>query len=201
MTASAAVQSPIETEAGFGVRLGEKLRLRRKAMGKTLQQVAEETDLSVSFVSQVERGLSVPSLSSFYKLAKALNAPMEEVLDLSMAKVPVTRKGDREAFVLGEPAVKYEKLSPGFPGAKINVIMMHRPAGATTEVMSHEGEEFIYILKGEVLYELDDEQYRLKEGDAIHYQAERPHRCAAVGPEDAIELWVGTVPLFEMNKD
>ena len=184
----------------FGAQLGEKLRQRRKVVGKTLQQVAKETGLSVSFVSQVERGQSTPSLTSFYKLAKALDASMEALLELAVEWVPITRGAERQVFNLGDSNRTYEHLSPGFPGAAINAVMVHRPPNSVSELFSHEGEEFVYLLKGEVLYELDDEKYRLVAGDTIHFKSERHHRSEVLSADGAIELWIGTLPLYEREE-
>lgn len=176
--------------------LGDKIRKRRREIDKTLGQVAKETDLSIGFLSQVERGVSTPSLSSLCNIAAALGVSIDAFVKSPSHSGVVTRVGERETFSLGDVQRTYELLGRGFPGAKLNACLVHRPPGQVTEVMHNAGEEFVFILEGEVLYEIDGEQHLLGKGDSIHFQSDRPHRSSTVGDATVIELWVGTLPLF-----
>jgi quercetin dioxygenase-like cupin family protein len=62
--------------------------------------------------------------------------------------------------------------------------------------MSHEGEDFVYLAAGKMLYEVDGIAYELKAGDTLHFDSRKPHRGTNTGPDTAIELWVGTMRLF-----
>ena len=62
--------------------------------------------------------------------------------------------------------------------------------------MRHEGEEFVYLVSGEMLYEVDGVKYDLKAGDTLHFDSRKPHQGTNVGRDTAIELWVGTMRLF-----
>ena len=83
-----------------GENLGARLRARRKAIGKTMQQVADEASLTIGFISQIERGISTPSLASLYNVAKALDASV----DMFVSRVPtrhhavVTHAGERQTY-------------------------------------------------------------------------------------------------------
>ena len=68
--------------------LGSKLRAVRRSRGKTMQQIASEAGLSVGFVSQVERGIAVPSIASLRKLAAALEQPVGNFLEVSSTELP-----------------------------------------------------------------------------------------------------------------
>lgn len=178
--------------------LGQRLRARRKAIGKTLQQVATESALTVGFISQIERGISTPSLASLYTVAKAL----ETTVDHFVSKVParthsvVSHSGQRQTYKIGGTARFYEFLERGFPEAKLNACLAHVPPGHVSEVMSHEGEEFVYLVCGTMRYEVDGVPYLLGPGDTLHFESRKPHRGDNVGPDTAIELWVGTMRLF-----
>lgn len=176
--------------------LGQKIRKRRRAIDKTLQQVAEEVSLSIGFLSQIERGVSTPSLSSLCNIAEALGTTIDTFVKPPRHPGVVTRRGEREIFSLGDAKRTYELMGRGFPGAKLNACLLHRPPGHVSEVMHNSGEEFVFILEGSILYEVDGERHVLKKGDSIHFQSDHPHRSATVGDETAIELWVGTLPLF-----
>jgi transcriptional regulator with XRE-family HTH domain len=181
-----------------GENLGARLRARRKAIGKTMQQVADEASLTIGFISQIERGISSPSLASFYNVAKALDASV----DMFVSQAPrrshsvETHAGVRPTFKVDGTSRFYEFLERGFPEAKLNACLSHAPPGHTSEMMSHEGEDFVYLAAGKMLYEVDGIAYELKAGDTLHFDSRKPHRGTNTGPDTAIELWVGTMRLF-----
>lgn len=178
--------------------LGARLRARRKQVGKTLQQVADEAGLTVGFISQIERNISVPSLASLYNVAKALQTSVDSFLSETPARQHsiVSRGGERPTYTFGSPDRLYEFLERGFPEALLNATVTHVPPGYVSETMAHEGEEFLYVLSGEMVYEVDAETYRLKAGDTLHFQSNRPHKSRNEGTVHAVELWVGTMRLF-----
>ncbi len=181
-----------------GESLGARLRARRKAIGKTMQQVADEASLTIGFISQIERGISTPSLASLYNVAKALDASV----DMFVSRKPerthsvVTHAGARQTYKIDGTSRYYEFLERGFPEAKLNACLSHVPPGHASEMMSHEGEDFVYLVAGEMLYEVDGIQYQLSAGDTLHFDSRKPHRGTNTGAETAIELWVGTMRLF-----
>lgn len=184
--------------AGQGIDLGARLRARRKEIGKTMQQVAEEASLSIGFISQIERGLSTPSLASLYNVAKALDATVEMFVSNAPSRQnsEVSHAGSRQTYKIDGTSRFYEYLEPGFPGAKLNGCLTHIPPGHQSEVMSHEGEDFVYLVAGRMRYEVDGKDYILGPGDTLHFDSRRPHRLANIGEDMAIELWVGTMKLF-----
>ena len=181
-----------------GESLGARLRARRKAIGKTMQQVADEASLTIGFISQIERGISTPSLASLYNVAKALDASV----DMFVSQAPrrshsvVTHAGQRPTFKVDGTSRYYEFLERGFADAKLNACLSHVPPGHASEMMSHEGEDFVYLVAGTMLYEVDGTAYELRAGDTLHFDSHKPHRGTNTGTETAIELWVGTMRLF-----
>jgi transcriptional regulator with XRE-family HTH domain len=181
-----------------GESLGARLRARRKAIGKTMRQVADEASLTVGFISQIERGISTPSLASLYNVAKALDASV----DMFVSRKPerthsvVTHAGTRQTYKIDGTSRYYEFLERGFPEAKLNACLSHVPPGHASEMMSHEGEDFVYLVAGEMLYEVDGVGYALKAGDTLHFDSRKPHRGTNTCTDTAIELWVGTMRLF-----
>lgn len=163
-----------------------------------MQQVAEEASLTVGFISQIERGISSPSLSSLYNVAKALDASVDMfVSHPARQQGAATHRGSRPVFEGTGKSRFYEFLERGFPEAKLNACITHVPPGHASETMSHDGEDFIYLVSGAMHYEVDGIVYELGAGDTLHFDARKPHRGTNVGNETAIELWVGTMRLFE----
>jgi len=179
--------------------LGVRIRARRKALGKTMQQVADEAHLTIGFISQIERGLSTPSLSSLYNVAQALETSVDMFVAPSQPgrHSVVTHAGKRPLLEAGSGNTRfYEFLERGFPEAKLNACLTHVLPGHASELMSHEGEDFIYLVAGHMLYEVDGETYELTGGDTLHFDSHKPHRRTNIGTETAIELWVGTMQIF-----
>jgi transcriptional regulator with XRE-family HTH domain len=187
-----------ETFVTEGESLGARLRARRKAIGKTMQQVADEASLTIGFISQIERGISSPSLASLYNVAKALDASVDMFVSQAPARSHsvVTHAGQRPTFKVDGTSRYYEFLERGFADAKLNACLSHVPPGHASEMMSHEGEDFVYLVAGHMLYEVDGVTYDLKAGDTLHFDSRRPHRGTNIGADTAIELWVGTMRLF-----
>lgn len=178
--------------------LGGRLRARRKAIGKTMQQVADEAGLTMGFISQIERGISTPSLASLYNVAQALDATVEMFVSSRPARTRsvVSHAGQRPTYKVGGTERFYEFLERGFPDARLNACLSHVPPGYESEMMSHEGEDFVYLVAGSMHYEVDGESYMLSAGDTLHFDSRRPHRGRNVGTGPAVELWVGTMRLF-----
>jgi len=187
-----------ENSAIEGESLGARLRTRRKAIGKTMQQVADEANLTIGFISQIERGISSPSLASLYNVAKALDASVDMFVTTAPARTHpvVTHAGQRQTFRVDGTARYYEFLERGFSDAKLNACLSHVPPGHASEMMSHEGEEFVYLVAGHMLYEIDGVEYDVAAGGTLHFDSRRPHRGKNIGTDTAIELWVGTMRLF-----
>ena len=178
--------------------LGRALRRRRKEIGKTMRQVAQEAGLSEGFISQVERGLSTPSLISLYNLASTLETSVEAFLpqvpqrDHSM----VSHAAERPGYSLDKEERVYQILQRGFPDARLNSCITHMPPGYVSDLTRHEGEDFLYLIEGEMLYEIGEREYRLSAGDTLHFPASLPHRARNVGSGAARELWVGTTRII-----
>lgn len=203
MTSESTVSAPSEAPTGNeGVQLGQLLRNRRKEIGKTMKQVALECELTEGFISQVERGLSAPSLISLYKIANALGASVDAFLSEAPQHIDsmVTRSDTRKGYTVDNKERVYEILERGFPGAKLNGCITRIPVGYVSEMMTHEGEDFVFIIEGEILYEVNGSKYYLRAGDTLHFPSSLPHRATNVGTQPARELWVGTTRIFEDGK-
>lgn len=158
--------------------LGERLRVRRKELGLTLQDVAGKAGFSIGFISQIERGITVPSLVSLVAVCRALGVEIGAVLQQPRSEGPVTRQDSRPVYGLaqgGQDAVTYERLSASFPGNVLRSTLIHEPPGFRSEPMSHEGEEIFYIVSGALTLELDGERMILEAGDSAHFSSARTH--------------------------
>jgi transcriptional regulator with XRE-family HTH domain len=160
------------------VTLGERLRDRRRQLKLTLQQVADQAGFSVGFISQIERGITVPSLTSLVAVCRVLKVDVGSFFKSPRSDAPVTRRETRPVYALGGvpgSAVTYERLSAAFPGNVLRSTLIHEPPGFRSEPMAHEGEEIFFVVEGSLTLEVDGERMILEAGDSAHFPSTRTH--------------------------
>ncbi|MBN0070522.1 transcriptional regulator PsdR, partial [Pseudomonas aeruginosa] len=91
----------------------------------------------------------------------------------------------------------YERLSSSFPGNLINAVKMNMPVGYQSQLISHEGAEFSYVLSGQIVYTIEGRQYPIGAGDSVHFDATKTHCLANVGSDVAEVLTITTMGLFD----
>ncbi|MDF2891904.1 MAG: DNA-binding protein [Clostridia bacterium] len=162
--------------------IGEKINEIRTSKGMTLKDLGEKSNLSVSFLSQAERGLTSITINSLKKIAIALNVDLN--LFFSPPKSPkstVTRSYNQEVFRIDESKFIYFSLGSNIADRQLDpVIVTILPEQFPEEVIlgDHPGEEFVYVLEGICTILLDDKQYELYPGDSIHISSTTPHNWA-----------------------
>lgn len=161
-----------------------------------MQAVADETGLSVGFISQIERDLTAPSLSSLRSVSRALGQPISYFLQQPEGTAPTSRGTERVVYTVAKGTVRYERLSTSFPGSTLRSVLVHEPPGYRHEPISHEGEEFFFLLEGEITVEVEGEATILRAGDTIHFDSTRTHASWNHGTEPATLLWCGTMDVF-----
>jgi transcriptional regulator with XRE-family HTH domain len=153
--------------------IGSALRARRQELGLTMQAVADAAGLSVGFISQVERDLTAPSLSSLASLAEVLQTPMGAFLTQPEMAGGTTRRDDRATYSVDASGPSYERLSTKFPGSQLCSVIFHEPPGHRSEPISHRGEEMFFVLAGEVTVEIEGKIEILRPGRADRAQPGR----------------------------
>jgi len=179
--------------------LGQNLRQVRRRQKLPLRAVAEATGLSIGFLSQAERDICVPSLTSLGKIARALGVPVARLLPVPRGTDAASRRGERPLFHAGLPAAQatgYERLTTVFPGARLTGVLLHEPPGHRIEPQSHEGEELWFVLEGGVTVEVEGSATVLGAGDSLHFSSERRHVSWNHTGADAVILHVCTADVF-----
>lgn len=182
--------------------LGERIRQARqeKDGGKTLAEIADRCDFSVSYLSQLERDKVEPSLSSLKKIADVLDVSavslmFDETRERQSAQV--VRKGERKSVDLPGGNLHYEMLIPDLQG-RLSVLKLEAPPGADSgsEPMQHRGEDVAVVLEGSLLYTVDGEEHQLEAGDSIRYNSRLPHRMENPHDEESRAIVITTPPSF-----
>ena len=180
-------------------KLGEKIKTARLAKKMTLKELAEKTQLSISFLSMVERGLTSAAVVSLKKIAEALD------MDLS-AFFEKTEDEQKNGFVRSyENRIRYtsgyyiyKNLSACTEKCEMDPMMIILLPGQSREDVSqtiHAGEEFIYVLEGILEINYGKNTYILEEGDSIYYDSIVPHHVHAYEGKAAKILAVIYTPI------
>lgn len=178
-------------------RLGEKIREKRQEKGMSLQEVSKKIGKTSSFLSQVERNLVEPSITSLREIAGVLEVPIFYFLIDSPEYDPVVRRDKRKALRFPEYELTFELLSPDL-NRKMEILEGRIPPGSCTcpEPLAHNGEECTLVLQGTMKIQVGDREYLLEEGDSIYYYASIPHRIVNVGSEELVFVSSITPPHF-----
>ncbi|MEK4029860.1 MULTISPECIES: XRE family transcriptional regulator [Bacillaceae] len=176
----------------------KKIKALRLQNNLTLKELSEETGLSLSFLSQIERGTSSLSITSLKKLADALGVSMIFFFeDDKENQNYLLRKSDQRIFQVNGGEQRYVRLSGTFPDRKLEPLMVILPPKMKEEQSySHSGEEFYYVLQGEVIFHLNQDGYHLKAGDTIHFPSELLHAWENPTSEETIILSISTPIIF-----
>jgi transcriptional regulator with XRE-family HTH domain len=177
--------------------LGRAIRRRRQADSLTLATVAERAGISVSMLSQVERGLLDPSLETLRNIADALGTAPFRLLAEEGAVAGIVRRGEGKVLETDDGGFRFELLSPSVDGAfEIAVWELAPGCSSGSRPRPHPGEEANLFLQGRALLEIGDERIEVTAGDCITFDPRRPHRVTAVGDETVICVDVISPPTF-----
>lgn len=192
------------SNAGEPLKIGAKLKHARVMLGLSLAEVGRRTELTEGYLSKLENNRSQASMATLHRVAAVLGMNMSELfadpIDENDA-VSVIRKENRPTLVTGHKQsgnqVVLERLVPGSPGQLLQInIHVIAPGGGSPEPISHDGQEFGFVLVGEVELVVDQHAVRLAEGDGFFFNSSCPHSYRNVGDTEARILWVNTPPTF-----
>ena len=175
--------------------LGIRLRQLRKSKRRSLKEIAADAQVSESFLSQVERGLTSPSIASLRRICTALGENMgalfAEEFDTGRSDERLVRVSDRRRIFRPDGSADY-LLTPRIARhleIHHNIIAPGRTSGP--EPYTHEGEEeCVHVLEGELRLQWDRTTYDLRAGDAILIDPKIEHSFANVTDESAVVLWI-----------
>lgn len=182
--------------------LGQRVRQLRLERGMIAADLAARANVSPSFLSQVERGITSPSLKVLQALANELGIGVAMLIEGDSSNGGGPRRQTAEIVRAGRRKVMrratgpdYQLLSPDLRG-QIEFIWVEASPGEESMVSSHEGEEQVVVLSGTVGVEIAGEEFRLEAGDAIRFDPSQPHRTINQGSGPAVYVSAITPPSF-----
>jgi len=182
--------------------LGVQLRQRRRIKDLTLTELSQQSGLSVGLLSQIERGLSSPSLKSLTQICAALGIPLSWLFDSGPTENPaekglVVRRGSRRRLDLGAYGVTKELLSPDLGGEMQIYLVSIRPGGQSgPEPYTHRGEEGGLVLAGTLELTVDGRIVVLYEGDSFRFSSSLAHRFSNPGATQANVVWANSLAFY-----
>lgn len=181
--------------------LGRRLRDLRRRRALTLQALSDESGVSIGMLSQMERGVSTPSIRTLQRVAEALRVPISWFFSDGVASsgAPgwVLRRAHRRTLSLGPNGVTKELLAPAGDGAIELLYVTIEPGGTSgPSPYSHIGEDAGMVIEGSMKLEVNGESCVLGAGDAFRFKSTLPHRFENAGSARAVVLWAVTPPFY-----
>ena len=198
--------------------LGKRIRKERQQRQWTLEQFSEKTGLSKSFLSQIERGNTEPSITSLKKIAAQFgysvvnlfpngqgteenwgyNGRQTGLQTNYVQDVAVVRAAKRKRIALPGSNVVYDLLTPDMK-RKLEVMYMRVSRGKNSgeePMLDTPGEKLCIVMKGVLELRVGEEVFQLEQGDSLYYPAHVPHSWKAIEGDSIEVIWILTPPSF-----
>lgn len=175
-------------------KLGARIRKYREQLGLTQEQLALNAGLSTGFVSDVEDDLVYPTIGNIIKLSRALGQRVGTFMDDQFRPDPIiNRSGSTEEETASHRGAKghyhYYPLGTGKADRHMEPMFITIDEDDSKELSSHEGEEFIVVMSGKILFRYGKKEDILEKGDSVYYNSVVPHFIGAIdGPADILAV-------------
>ncbi|MFZ5867748.1 MAG: helix-turn-helix domain-containing protein [Thermodesulfobacteriota bacterium] len=170
---------------------GQRLRASRESRGFTLQELSEKTGIAADVLGQVEAGETILPLGQLIKLSNALAMSMSVLISEGEQAFTIVRADQRRRFArFGKSrqtshGYEYESLAAGKKDRRMEPFIVTLQPASSDEPSTHDGQEFIYVLEGEMEVLVDDTREVLRPGDAVYYDSTSTHLVRAHGDKPA----------------
>ncbi len=181
--------------------IGTRMRELRKAKGQTLKELAAQTDLSVGYLSQLERQDTDPSVRALNVIGEALGVGINwffpDPEEQSNPESSIVVRGNKRRSLRFESGVRDELLSPSLSGQLEMILTTFDPGAGSGEVLyAHKGEEGGFVTEGQLELTVEDQVFLLGPGDSFQFESTRPHRYHNPGAAKAVLVWTVTPPHY-----
>ncbi|BAZ98705.1 MULTISPECIES: helix-turn-helix domain-containing protein [Methanothermobacter] len=184
--------------------VGERIKQLRDNQNITVDELAERSGVNAELINKIEEGDIIPSLTPLIKISRTLGVRLGTLLDDRVQDEPViVRKGKTERVIhfsgyeekTDTSNLSFHSLGAGKGDRHMEPFIIDVELHTDDfKLSSHEGEEFIYVLEGEIEVIYGQDRYLLSEGDSIYYDSVVPHHLHAAGEENARILAVVYTP-------
>ncbi|WP_084299222.1 cupin domain-containing protein [Bradyrhizobium sp. WSM1743] len=184
-----------------GSRIGVEIKNLRKARGTTLDALSDKAGLSKGYLSQIERGISSPSVKALHSISRALGVTISWFFlpntddDDNLRDYVVRASSRRKLTFVG--GVTDELLSPNL-GRQLELLRCTFPPGSESgsEPYTHQGEEAGFVISGELDLWIGEHHVTLSAGDSFAFASNLPHRYANTSDQECVVIWAVTPPSY-----
>lgn len=184
--------------------IGRKIKAFRNERGLTMENLGQIVGCSKAYISQLEHGVTKPSLSMLGRFSEALGVPVSELLRKNVNSPDLKwklSKKERRTIHYPDGKVVSQLLTRSIFQKKMQPLISEiKPGGSLDEKdgLQHPSgsEEFVFVMKGELEFLLDGEIIYLKEGDTLYFYGDLPHKWSNKGTKTAMVLFIWTPPVW-----
>lgn len=174
--------------------IGHRIRAARTESRLSLRDLAAAAGLSPGFVSQVERGLTDPSMESLRRIAAALHVPMFDLFQDGSGNGPaVVRAGSRVSIQSPQGGITYSRITPGAGRLEVLEGLLEPGGLSSPDPWSHPSEECVVVQSGRLVVEVDGHRHTLDTGDSCSFNSRLPHRYLNES-EDPVSFLLAITP-------
>ena len=177
--------------------IGNKIKELRISKNLTQEELADRAELSKSFISQLERDLTSPSIATLIDILQCLGTDLKDFFAEESDEQVVFHEED---FFTKEDPELQSTIEWIIPNAQKNMMepirLTLQPGGSTYRDVPHEGEEFGYILQGSIQIHVGNKSYSAKKGESFYFIPHSEHYITANKTTGAKLIWVTTPPSF-----
>ena len=177
------------------MKIGKKLKELRTQNGLTLEELANRSELTKGFLSQLERDLTSPNISALENILEALGTNLADFFQSSKEEQIVFHTQD--FFVNEQDDLVTEYIIPNAQKNQMEPLLLTlKPGAKSQDVKAHEGEEFGYVLQGSIQIHIGKKVYHAKKGESFYFTPHSEHYIKANRSTGAKLIWVSTPPNF-----
>ena len=176
--------------------IGPQIRSRRLQLQLTLTELASRSNLSVAFLSELERGLIGASLSSLQSLAEALEVSLSYFVPSPGPQHLVRGPKQFQHFVLQDSKVGYSRIGSSDSECQLEPLMLVLPPQCSEHSPHHQGEAFVLVLRGKLKLCLQGQEQLLKSGETVHFKPGDHFTWHNPTDKETRLVWVGTPRMF-----
>lgn len=179
-------------------RLGERVKRKRESLNMQLNELAKKVGISSSALSQIEKAKAFPSVITLKSIADNLYTTVGELIgeNETLTNNPLIKFNQKSFVEKNNSGAALYLLSNHGNGKLMDTFLVEFEKNATSEniMKNHPGQEFLFILEGEIEFILDDEVYKLEKNDSFYFNSARFHSAKNTGNNISRIIWVVTPP-------
>ncbi|SOD99266.1 helix-turn-helix domain-containing protein [Spirosoma fluviale] len=168
--------------------LGDRIKILRINQNRTLQEIADASELSKSMISKIENNKTVPSVAALVKIANTLGTTISNLLEHDgwLNAIVTSRLKAEESLTQTDKGYSIYPYASEYHEKKMQPFLFVGKKGEVKpHELSHEGEEFIYVIRGQMKMQVGEVEYQLKEGDSLYFNSSLKHGILPTSDEVA----------------